>query len=114
MDQKTLEGLINDNKDSDAAAAEQGFAAGFALYNGSTPGASSLVFQQLASDATFFQDSSGTTFPSFQKYVNYFGTDQYMDISCLAGFQRQDADFSATGGPNFEYSLYDPRGRAGT
>lgn len=116
-DQKTLEALINDNKDDSIELAENGFQAGEDLYTGATPGVSSLVFQQLATNTDFFKPSNGslTYFPSFQKYVNYFGgNDQYMDVTCLAGFNGGDADFSVGGGPKFEYSVYNARGRAGT
>ena len=115
LDQKTLENLINDNKDGTPEAAAQGFADGLALYDGTTPGQSSKTFQGLAQDAAFFNDASGSRFDSFQKYVDYFGGNaQYMDVSTRAGFVQGDADFSSGGGPNFQYSFYNPRGRAGT
>lgn len=111
VDQSTLEALINDNKDNDGA--EQGFADGATLYT--SGGTSSLVFQQLATNTDFFRSQqTGNFFASFQKYVDYFGGDEtYMDVTCLAGFNGGDADFTAGGGDLWQYSVYDAFGRAG-
>lgn len=110
LDQRTLESLVNDNKDN--AQAEDGFAAGQNLYDGTTAGASALVLKDMALDQAFFQVSGGTTFfPTFQRFVDYYSP-TYMDQHSVAGFDGVDATFPSGASPTWEYSVYDAFGRA--